>query len=356
VTGREDGNKGAEAVDLVAVVLIAFAVLVFVYLVHMILLPFAVAGALALVLSPAVDWLAKTARVPRLVVALLVFLILVGLIGLAAYFAVPFLIAKAVRTLEHLQEAVEGPLQSLVGSGKIEILGQSTSASEIASAAVARIRTFLQTGKSLTVLTTGTFGGVFGIFLMLTLFAYFLASGGQVVKGLIWLFPPNWRPRADTVVRKLRPILLRYFAGIAAVVVYAGGAAYLGLHFGLGLDHAGLLAGLTGLLEILPLVGPALSAAVAGLAAIEQAKSLWSVGAYVIYASALRLSIDQLVGPFVLGRAGRVHPTLVIFCFLAGGALFGVLGVILAVPVALSLKVTLETIYGDPGDDNLTAP
>ena len=89
------------------------------------------------------------------------------------------------------------------------------------------------------------------------------------------------------------------------------------------------------------------------MAAIEQAKSLWSVGAYVVYASALRLSIDQVVGPIVLGRAARVHPVLVIFCFLAGGALFGVVGVLLAVPVALSIRVALETIYGEPsaGDE-----
>ena len=151
-------------------------------------------------------------------------------------------------------------------------------------------------------------------------------------------------------------MLLRYFAGVAAVVAYAGFAAYLGLRFGLGLKQAGLLAAVTGVLEILPLVGPALSAVVAGLAAVEQAKSLWSVGAYVIYASALRLSIDQVVGPVVLGRAGHVHPTLVIFCFLAGGALFGVLGVVLAVPAALSVKVALETIYGDSVGDRPAAP
>jgi predicted PurR-regulated permease PerM len=50
----------------------------------------------------------------------------------------------------------------------------------------------------------------------------------------------------------------------------------------------------------------------------------------------------------VLGRAGRVHPVLVIFCFLTGGLLFGVAGVILAVPVALAIKVILATLYEEP--------
>jgi predicted PurR-regulated permease PerM len=50
----------------------------------------------------------------------------------------------------------------------------------------------------------------------------------------------------------------------------------------------------------------------------------------------------------VLGKAARISPVLVIFCFLSGGVLFGISGVILAVPFALSIKVILEAVYGDP--------
>ena len=49
----------------------------------------------------------------------------------------------------------------------------------------------------------------------------------------------------------------------------------------------------------------------------------------------------------VLGRAAHVHPVLIIFCFLAGGIVLGIPGVILAVPIALLVKSTLATIYGD---------
>ncbi|TMJ43739.1 MAG: AI-2E family transporter [Alphaproteobacteria bacterium] len=70
--------------------------------------------------------------------------------------------------------------------------------------------------------------------------------------------------------------------------------------------------------------------------------------AYAIYATALRLSIDQLLGPVVLGHAARLHPSVIIFCFLAGGLLFGIPGVIMAVPVALAIKVSLATIYDEP--------
>ncbi len=343
-------NSASQAVDVVAVLLIVFAIIVFFYLIHVVLLPFVFSAVAAFLLTPLVDWLAKSIRAPRVAVALTVFFVLLGLFAFGAYFAIPALVQEGYRAVSHLQKLIERPLENLLGNAPVQILGQPESASDIAGAAAAKLRTLLQQGSTVTTLAAFAFGGVFGVFLTLTLLAYFLASGGQVVRGLLRLFPPDWRPVTVRIFDSLRPILFRYFAGIVAVIVYAGCAAYLGLGLFLGLRHAAFLAALTGLLEVLPVVGPALSAVIAGLVAVQEAKSIWSIVAYMIYASALRLSIDQLVGPFVLGNAARVHPTLVIFCFLTGGALFGIVGVILAVPFALMVKVTLATIYGEPID------
>jgi predicted PurR-regulated permease PerM len=341
-------NGASEAVDVVAVLLIALAIIVFFYFIRIVLLPFVFSAVIAFVLTPLIDWLATTIRAPRVAVALIIFLVLLGLLGLAAYVAIPGLLQAAFHTVSHLQQTIERLLENLLGNGTIHILGESLSASDISATIVVKLRSWLQQGGALTTIALGAFGGIFGVFLMLTLLAYFLASGRQLVRGLIWIFPPDWRPLTALIVDTLRPILFRYFAGIAAVVVYAGCAAYIGLGLFLHLQHAVFLAALTGLLEVLPVAGPALSAVTAGLVALHEAKSVWSIIAYVIYASALRLSIDQLVGPLLLGNAARVHPTLVIFCFLAGGALFGIVGVILAVPLALTIKVVLAGIYGEP--------
>src|SRR5581483_203266 len=122
------------------------------------------------------------------------------------------------------------------------------------------------------------------------------------------------------------PLLRRYFIGVGIVFLYASAAAYVGLGLVLGLRHAAFLALLTGLLELIPLVGPAASALLGGLVAIHQATSAASIIGYAIYAAALRISIDQFFGPIVLGRAAYVRPVLVIFCFLSGGILFGIVG------------------------------
>jgi predicted PurR-regulated permease PerM len=70
------------------------------------------------------------------------------------------------------------------------------------------------------------------------------------------------------------------------------------------------------------------SALLVGLIAVQNATSIWAVIGYAIYATVLRLSIDQLVEPLVLGKAAYLHPTLVIFCHLAGGYLFGIVGLV----------------------------
>jgi predicted PurR-regulated permease PerM len=139
------------------------------------------------------------------------------------------------------------------------------------------------------------------------------------------------------------------------VVLYASTAAYIGPDLFLGIEHALSLALLTGLLEMLPVIGPAAAAVIAGFVAIRQATSVGAILAYAVYAAALRLSIDQLLGPLVLGQAARLHPTLVIFCFLAGGLLFGIPGVIMSVPIALAIKVTLATLYDEPSSSASTS-
>lgn len=332
----------------IAVFLVAAAVVVFLYLVHAILLPFAIAGAVAYIFMPAVDWLTARARLPRLAAALLVFALLLAIFALAGYLVLPSLLQSVLPILADFQAVLQTLLERFLGSGPIQLLGQPITASQIAASAADGLRGYFQDGGNLVTLASWSFIGLFGFFLTWTLIAYFLAGAHRVARGFLWLFPPHWRARTGRILLRLHPILRRYFIGIAIVITYACIAAYIGLGFVLGLHHAAFLALMTGFLEVVPVIGPYVSAVVAGLVAVAHAKSLWSILAYVIYATVLRLSIDQLVGPIVLGQAARVHPTLIIFCFLSGGLLFGIAGILLAIPVALAIKVTLATIYGEP--------
>ncbi len=228
-------------------------------------------------------------------------------------------------------------------------MGRQLDAAAIGALAAHEAQSWLsQDGHILELAALGV-AGVFGAILTVVLLGYFLLDAHRIGRGLAWLVPPRYRPFATRVGRDLEPVLRRYFIGVGLVVLYASFVAYIGLGLVLNIHHAVFLALLTGLLELIPFVGPAASAVMAGLVAVQQASCAWSIIAYCLYATVLRISIDQFFGPLVLGRAAYVPPVLVIFCFLAGGLLFGIAGVMLSVPVAISIKVLLTAIYEEPG-------
>ncbi len=179
-------------------------------------------------------------------------------------------------------------------------------AHDISQGALDRLRDWFSQTDQLGLLTEYGLAFIMGSFLTIVLLFYFLVSGRRVARGLFWIVPPHRRPLVARIWTRLDPVLMRYFIGVLALVVYATIAAYIGLGVILGIKHAVFLALLTGILETVPVVGPTAAAILAGLVSLRTATGIISIVEYAAYATALRLSIDQVVGPVVLGprRAG----------------------------------------------------
>ncbi len=333
------------------VVTIIVAVAVFLYLVRSILLPFVAAGIIAYVCTPLVDRLAARTGLPRWTFALAIVAVLMACVSLVAWLGVPAMLHETARVAADLRGTLQGFIQALIGNRTLTLMGEPINAASLATQAANGVRAWLGQDARIAYLAAFGVAGFFGVILGWVLLGYFLIDAHRVAHGLLWLVPPRRRPFVLQVWCELDPLLRRYFIGVALVVVYASVAAYIGLGLVLGLHHAVFLAMLTGLLEVIPIVGPAAAAVIAGLVAVRHAATAWDILAYIAYASALRVSIDQFFGPIVLGHAARVRPIVVIFCFLTGGVLFGVVGVILAVPIALAVKVVLANLYGEPQTD-----
>ena len=302
---------------------------------------------LAYICTPALDWLAKRTRWPRLLFAIVFFVVILGAGGLFAVFAAKRIAVEA----ESLATDLEGLLQKFVGQAidnhPVQLLGHPVDAKEIVQSALDRIGAWIGQTDQLALFAGYSLAALMGAFLSVVLLFYFLTNGERIARGLLWIAPPHRRALVRRIWARLDPVLTRYFLGMIVIVIYATTASYVGLGFFLGIHHAILLALLTGVLETVPIIGPTSAAIIAGLISLQTATGFMSIVDYALYATALRLSIDQLVGPVVLGTAAHVHPVLIIFCFLAGGVVFGVPGIILAVPVALLIKSTLATLYGD---------
>jgi predicted PurR-regulated permease PerM len=330
-----------------AVILAAAGLAVFLYFIKLILLPFLLPAVLAYLCTPVLDWLAARTRWPRWLFAVLFFLILLGVGVLFAAFAGTRMLAEARSLGGDMQGMLERFVRQAIGSQPVHLLGYTVDAHQLVQSSLARLHDWIGQSDILVQVAGYSLAAIMGVFLMAVLLFYFLLSGRRVASGIFWMVPPHRRALANRIWNRLDPVLTHYFLGMIVVMTYATAASYVGLKYFLGIDHAVLLALLTGVLETVPVIGPTSAAIIAGLVSLRTATGFMSILDYALYATALRLSIDQLIGPLVLGTAAHVHPVLIIFCFLAGGIVFGIPGIIMAVPVALLIKSTLATLYGD---------
>jgi predicted PurR-regulated permease PerM len=330
-----------------AILIGAVVLAVFLYFIKLILLPFVLAAIVAYICTPLLDWAARRTKWPRLLFAIALFLLLAGISVLMIAFAAERLMVEAKAIAADLQGMLENFVSQAAGDKAVRLFGESMSTHDLVQTVLERVRDWF--GQTDQIALFASYGVVafMGSFLSVVLLFYFLADGKRVARGLFWIVPPHRRPLVARIWARLDPILLRYFLGVIGVVAYATVAAYIGLGVILGIKQAVFLALLTGVLEIVPVVGPTAAAVIAGLASLRTASGIINIVEYAAYATVLRLSIDQIVGPIVLGRAAHVHPVLIIFCFLAGGIVLGIPGIVLAVPLALLVKSTLATVYGD---------
>lgn len=348
-SAAEVGAPRAEAASSRTAVYIGFAVLaVAAHELQWALLPFVIAGLLAFVATPLVEQMTALLGCPRAAAAVAVFVAFISIAAIIGALGGPRLVDELWHFVSELPHIVTILAKNIMGDRTIDLFGRSMNATQLAQAAIADLRSLLGHAEPLTILGSVAYAAMFGVILVLVLLFYFLVNGPRLMRGLLWLAPPRRQPMLREICLNLDPVLKRYIVGMMIVLIYATTAAYIGLGLVLGIRHAVLLALLTGLLETVPVAGPALSIIVGGIAAIRYASGVGLILGYAIYATALRISIDQLLGPIVLGAAARLHPTVIIFCLLSGGVLFGLVGVILAVPVALTVRVSLSVLRQEP--------
>lgn len=324
------------------------AACVLVYWLRYVLLPFVGAAALAYVCYPARGWLVRRLKFPRMLASVAVVAVVVTLLSSFGYLAVTRLATEGEQFARNAPEMIERVARGALGGEEPVVFGHRLTPQGIRQHVLATAGRLLPAQQAEQWAAMGA-ASVMGVFLVCVLLFYFLMSGPQLVQSLLCLLPPARRQAGQAFVQELNPVLAHYFRGVLAVFIYTALAAWIGIGLVLRLPHALLLALLMAGLELIPMVGPISAMLIVGLVAVGQG-SLWQVAAATVFCLVLRLSIDQFVGPLILGRAVTLHPVTIIFAFLAGAALYGLLGVILAVPAAALVKLALAHAYGEePG-------
>lgn len=307
-------------------------------LAHAIVMPLIAATVIAAVGAPLVRWMADH-RIPR---ALGTALLLLGLVALGAgivLLIVGGVTGEASSVSAHLgdaQQKVSGWLHDL-GVGKSSADHATQQAGDSASSALALLTAGLAQG--LEALSSLAF------FLALTVLSlFFLLKDGPTIRGWVEHHAGIPVPIARLTTRRVLQSLRGYFLGVTLVAAYSAVIVGVGALI-IGVPLAGTIAVVTFLGGFIPYLGA------------------WSAGAFAVVLSlaggvdmAIAMIVlqllangifQQLVQPFAYGAALGIHPLAVLVVTIAGGAVFGGAGLVLAAPVTSAIvKISADLARG----------
>jgi predicted PurR-regulated permease PerM len=336
------------------------AILIIAWLARDVIGPFVVAGVIAYAFSPVVSAGSRQTGWHRGVIVAIGYAIALFLIAAAAVFFGQKLLRELADLSRGGPDALAALLRQLAGGDTIDIAGQTISVQEIANQIEAAITRIVGSpGDALHVASeVGTF--LLHAFLTIVVTFYFLLDGPRMGGFALRLLRPEVRPRADALLGRIHIVLGTWLRGQLLLIVLVAAVAYLVLGPILHVPNALAIGVLTGVLEIIPLVGPIIAGGIAGLAAFAHGGTGLAIVVIVIYVI-IRQVEDQLVMPLVIGRAVHLHPVVTIFAVLAGLSAFGILGGLLGVPVAAALNVAFRELYpteatAPPGPTGPTKP
>jgi predicted PurR-regulated permease PerM len=319
---------------------VAAGALVLLHLLQWALLPFVLAGILAFLCDPAISALSRRTRAPRWAAALLVFLLVFGALGALAFGVGTGAYAEVRRLMAQGLSPLRDELARLLGPTGAEVFGARLTADGLIGRLEGLGRRFAAP-HALPRLAPALLAATAGLALFLVAALYAMVSGPALVAGALALAPTRRRPAMAAALGEAGAVLRRYYMGVLMVVAFTGLAAFAGYGLVLRLPGAGVLSLALAVLETVPVAGPLVSALLVALAAL-QLGSLAALAGMVIYAALLRLVIDDLVAPVALGRSTLIHPLVVMLAYVVGAALFGVIGLLLATPVAGLAKIWLR--------------
>ncbi|MEX0622241.1 MAG: AI-2E family transporter [Candidatus Woykebacteria bacterium] len=185
--------------------------------------------------------------------------------------------------------------------------------------------------------------GVFVTFITVAVFSFYLLLEREKIKRNIHIVFPNLpKERVNSLANKIEIKLGAWVRGELMLMLIIGVATYIGLSL-LRVEFALPLAIIAGLLEIVPIVGPTVSAIPAALVAFVQSPVL-AVGVIALYILIQQLE-NNIIVPKLMEKAVGLSPIVIIFALLVGGALFGIIGALVAVPAAAILHVIFEDFY-----------
>jgi len=181
-------------------------------------------------------------------------------------------------------------------------------------------------------------GGIFGIVTILILTFYILIESANLRQSALRLFPRARRARVDAAAREVTEKVSAWLGGQLLLAFIIGASSAIGL-WAIGIPFFYVLALLSAVGEMIPVVGPIISAVPA--LAVASTVSLEKVLFVLIFFVLQQQLENHILVPKIMSRQVGVSAVTVIASLLIGGSLAGIVGAILAVPTAAIVQVVL---------------
>lgn len=313
----------------------------FLYIERAVLTPFILAAIFAYIFNPFVNFFTHKIRLPRTLSVIVIYAILISLISVSA-------VVFSGRIVEESSE-IQSAAKALTITAKSQV-------SNIPQWLQPTVNDTLQTFEKYQTLSYPSafeflpkaVSRILGFIIFLFAAFYFLKEGRSMFDKLLAFIPPSNRVEADILIRRMNGVLSGYLRGQIFLVLFVATLLFLCLSI-LGVKFALILAIFSGFAEIVPYIGPITATAVAVIVAYFTGGShnialdpIQSSIAIIAIYFVLRQFQDYFVTPYVMGRITKLHPLVILFAVVAGEHIAGIMGLILAVPIAGILRVIFE--------------
>lgn len=325
----------------IGMVLATFVVVLFVMKVERILVWLAVSLFLATALWPLVGLAERRLKLPRSLAVSAVFLVVgIALVAVIALLVTP-LVTEGSRFAEQLPQYVDdakqgkGPVGDLLKQLNIDTYVQDHQ-DEIRKQAAGL-------GTSAAHVLTVIASTVAAVVSIIVLTFLLLLEGPKLLAGSLGVLSGERAERAERVGRDCARAVTGYMAGNLVISLICGVLTYVVL-FATGVPYAGVIAVFVAIADLVPLIGATVGAVIA--AAVAFLHSVPAGIVVLVFFLVYQQLENHLLQPVVLSRTVNINPLAVLISILLGVELAGILGALLAIPVAGIVQVLIRDLYG----------
>jgi predicted PurR-regulated permease PerM len=297
---------------------------------------------LALGLDPAVSWLERH-HFPRWLAILTVVVGVLAVFTGLVFAVIPVIVEQTSNLINGLTPIIASLQDTNWVANLQENLPSYIDLQAVITSALEFIRNNVTSiGGGVLQVGLGIASGAFGIVIVLILTLYFVGSLGSMKRGLYQLVPATKRARFADIAEQVSESVGRYVVGQVTLALVNGILSFVYLTI-VGAEYPALFAFLAFLFSLVPLVGTLSGSVLITLSCLvfDGVPTAIAVGIYYL----IYMQLEAFVlNPNIMNRAVKVPGVIVVIAALAGGTLLGILGALIAIPVAASILIIMNQV------------